>query len=152
MRTMLPVLVAGLALFQAAPPTLAQAAPYCAAGQTPHFQFGFQSLAALLGPTMGQPTECEHANASNGDTLQHTMVGLAFYRASTNTPTFTDGYNHWALTTGGPVRWTGDSIDPPPETLAAHAADVAFLNTMVPTTRLRPTCCSPPARPSGSSF
>jgi hypothetical protein len=34
--------------------------------------------------------------AAAADTLQQTTTGLAFSRASTNTPTFTDGANHWA--------------------------------------------------------
>jgi hypothetical protein len=45
--------------------------------------------------------------------LQETSTGLAFYRASTNTPTFTDGFQHWALTAFGLVNWTGAAIDPP---------------------------------------
>src|SRR5439155_9159296 len=40
-------------------------------------------------------------------------TGLAFWRKFTNTPTFSDGWNHWALTAGGVVTWTGSSIDPP---------------------------------------
>jgi len=85
----------------------AAVAPFCGPGQAPHYQFGFQALSDNLGAAMGQPTECEHANADNGDTLQHTTKGLAFYRYSTNTPTFTTGYEHFALTSIGPVRWTG---------------------------------------------
>ncbi|MCY3801632.1 MAG: YHYH domain-containing protein [Chloroflexi bacterium] len=89
------------------------AAPYCAPGQEPEFMFGFAFLRSLLGDVMGDPLECEHANPENGDTLQQTTTGLSFYRKSTNTPTFTDGWNHWAWTTHGLVTWTGDAIDPP---------------------------------------
>lgn len=91
----------------------AQTAPFCAPGQTPQFQAGFAALKARLGPTMGEPIECEHANSDNGDTLQETTTGLAFYRRATNTPTFTDGFRHWALTSAGLVYWEGSSIDPP---------------------------------------
>jgi hypothetical protein len=45
--------------------------------------------------------------------LQQTTTGLAFWRKATNTPTFTDGSRHWALTSGGLVAWTGPSVDPP---------------------------------------
>jgi hypothetical protein len=38
---------------------------------------------------------------------------LAFWRKSTNTPTFTNGSEHWALTSDGPMTWTGANIDPP---------------------------------------
>ena len=62
---------------------------------------------------MGDPLECEHGNPENGDTLQQTTNGLSFYRRSTNTPTFTNGWEHWALTVRGLLYWTGVEIDPP---------------------------------------
>lgn len=89
------------------------AAPYCAEGQDAEFVFGFAFMKSQLGDTMGDPIECEHANPANGDTLQQTTAGLAFYRKSTNTPTFTDGWNHWAWTVDGLVTWAGARIDPP---------------------------------------
>lgn len=61
---------------------------------------------------MGQPLECEHPDSVSGDTLQRTTTGLAFYRKSSNTPTFTDGTTHWALTPDGVQTWASDSIDP----------------------------------------
>ena len=94
-------------------PTAALAAPYCGDGETPEFRFGFAHLKSLLDDEMGVPIECEHANPENGDTLQQTSTGLSFYRKATNTPTFTDGWNHWAWTTDGLVYWSGSSIDPP---------------------------------------
>ena len=92
---------------------VSSAFPYCAPGQEPEFQFGFAFLKSQLGDLMGEPLECEHANPENGDTLQQTTTGLSFYRKSTNTPTFTDGWNHWAWTGQGLVYWTGSSVDPP---------------------------------------
>ena len=89
-------------------------ATYCPAGQSPRFTGGFAALQDQLGDTMGQPLECEHPDSASGDTLQRTTTGLAFYRKSSNTPTFTDGSTHWALTPDGAQTWTGDSIDPPP--------------------------------------
>ena len=89
------------------------AAPFCASGQDPEFLFGFAHLKSLLGDSMGEPVECEHANPQNEDALQQTTTGLAFYRNATNTPTFTDGWNHWAWTADGLDYWTGSSIDPP---------------------------------------
>jgi hypothetical protein len=100
-------------LGQPAPAALAQGAPYCAPGAAPTFVQGFAQLKARLGEVMGDPVECEHTNGSNGDVLQQTTTGLAFWRKSTNTATFTDGYRHWALTARGVVTWEGESIDPP---------------------------------------
>jgi hypothetical protein len=101
----------------AAPPApVAQAepaAPYCRAGEGPQFRFGFATLSDRLGGLMGNPTSCEYGDPSgSGDTLQNTDKGLSFYRKSTNTSTFTNGSQHWALTPAGIVAWTGDSIEP----------------------------------------
>jgi S1-C subfamily serine protease len=92
---------------------MAQTLPYCASGESPEFAFGFANLHKELGSTMGDPTECAHANTDNGDTIQHTTTGLSFYRKSTNIPTFTNGFEHWGLTGDGLVHWTGSAIDPP---------------------------------------
>lgn len=96
------------------PLAAAQAAGFCAPGQEPHFTGGFEALYSELKiAKMGSPVECEHPDGTSGDTLQQTDKGLAFYRLNTNTPTFTNGSEHWALTANGLVYWTGDSIDPP---------------------------------------
>lgn len=92
----------------------AQTAPFCGPGQRPEFVLGFAALKGQVGPVMGDAIECEHPDPlGTGDTEQHTTTGLAFFRKSTNTPTFTDGYSHWALTPQGLVTWTGSSVDPP---------------------------------------
>jgi hypothetical protein len=97
-------------------PAAVAADPYCLPGQKPAFAFGFAALQERLGPVMGSPTSCEYGDPNgSGDTLQNTTAGLAFYRKSTNTPTFTTGFDHWAQTAGGLVYWTGDSIDPAPD-------------------------------------
>src|SRR3990172_813181 len=70
-------------------------------------------MKSQLGHTMGEPVECEHTNPENGDALQQTSKGLAFYRKFTNTPTFTNGWEHWGWTRDGLVYWTGNSTDPP---------------------------------------
>jgi hypothetical protein len=93
---------------------LAQGTAHCQPGQTPQFVFGFADLKAQLGEAMGSAVSCEYADPNGtGDTLQDTSTGLAFWRKSTNVPTFTDGATHWALTDSGLVTWTGASIDPP---------------------------------------
>jgi hypothetical protein len=57
---------------------------------------------------------CEFADPTgSGDVHQQTTRGLAFWRKGTNTPTFTDGSNHWGKTPQGWVEWTGISVDPP---------------------------------------
>jgi hypothetical protein len=101
------------------PPPQPTGPAFCEAGKQPEFAFGFAQLKARLGDKMGTPIECEHTNADNGDSLLQTTTGLAFYRKATNTPTFTNGFEHWALTAQGLVYWTGDSIDPPPNATPA---------------------------------
>ncbi len=97
----------------------ATATPAAATCLSPAFAFGFNALKLALGPLMGDALECEHLDAASGDTLQRTSAGLGIYRVSSNTPIFTDGNTHWALTPDGLVTWTGDSIDPPPPDPAA---------------------------------
>jgi hypothetical protein len=100
----------------------------CVPGQTPTFVFGFADLKAQIGAAMGEPTTCEFADPNGtGDVHQRTTTGLAFWRKSTNTPTFTNGFDHWAHSPAGWVTWTGASIDPPnvyPEFVVAN-----FLNS-----------------------
>jgi hypothetical protein len=96
-------------------------AAFCQLGQMPSFDAGFAALKAQLGDTMGEPTECAHTDAATGDSLQQTSTGLSFYRKSTNTPTFTDGTTHWAITPEGVVSWIGNSVDPPDTELPAAA-------------------------------
>jgi hypothetical protein len=123
-RSMLSILILAATLLTTASAASAQGYPFCGAGKSPGFVFGFASLSAQLGSAMGVPIECEHPNNVNGDTLQKTSTGLAYWRKSTNTPTFTDGYRHWAITAAGLISWLGDSPDPPtlasvpPRTLA----------------------------------
>jgi hypothetical protein len=119
------VLALTILFAQPTPAALAQTAPYCSPGTSPRFTDGFAALKAGLGPIMGEPLECEHADASSGDILQQTTTGLAFWRKSTNTPTFTDGYRHWALTARGLVAWEGSSIDPPATARGAAPSDAS---------------------------
>src|SRR3954452_15542413 len=107
------LLALALLLGQPANAALAQAAPYCGQGASPRYNQGFAALKASLGDPMGDPIECEHTDGASGDVLQHTTTGLAFWRKSTNTPTFTDGYHKWALTSRGLVAWEATANDPP---------------------------------------
>jgi hypothetical protein len=100
----------------AAAPVVAAApsAPYCAPGDKPQYRFGFATLSQRLGDQMGAPTSCEYGDPrGSGDTLQNTEKGLSFYRQKTNTATFTNGNQHWAVASNGLLFWTGESIDPP---------------------------------------
>jgi hypothetical protein len=116
-----------------APPAAAQTVTGCAEDQAPSFVFGFADLQAWLGETMGAAVTCEYADPNGtGDTEQNTSTGLAFWRKSTNTPTFTDGSTHWALTAQGKVTWSGDSIDP--------SADAVFITWIAPA-RAKTTGC-----------
>lgn len=125
------LVAAGLLSFS----STAAAAAYCAPGQEPEFVLGFAFMKSQLGDTMGEPLECEHANPDNGDTLQQTSTGLSFYRKSTNTPTFTDGYRHWGWTAAGMVFWTGDSIDPPETTQSPPENALPPIPTATPGTQ-----------------
>lgn len=119
-----------------ASPAFAQAAPFCQPGQSPAFVLAFAAQGARLGDTMGQPLECEHANPENGDALQQTSTGLAFYRKAMNTPTFTNGFEHWGSTPGGLVHWTGESIDPPDAVRAPAPEPVAEPGVSDPVARV----------------
>jgi hypothetical protein len=92
----------------------------CGSGQTPTFALGFAGLKTHLGDVLGDPTTCEFADPNgSGDMLQQTTHGLAFWRKSSNMPTFTNGSDHWALTQAGWVTWTGASVDPPTAAVAS---------------------------------
>ena len=84
----------------------------CPDGASPTFDYGFAALKARLGDTMGTPLSCERAGPL-GDSLQQTTTGYARYDKVTNTPTFTRGSEHWALTVRGLVHWSGTALDPP---------------------------------------
>ena len=94
-------------------PTRRQAAGACTASR-PSFVGGMAALKASLGPSMGDPIECERSVDDQGDTQQNTTTGLAYYRSQMNMACFTTGWDHWGLRDGGVVYWTGDSVDPPP--------------------------------------
>ena len=87
--------------------------PYCAPGQSPSFSFGFQALSEALGPSMGQPTECAHADVASGDTYQQTTKGLAIYRRADNVPSFTSALGRWTLTADGVVEQDSGRSDTP---------------------------------------
>jgi hypothetical protein len=84
----------------------------CPLGQSPAFTTGFAALKDLLGERMGDATTCEHY-LPGGDSMQHTTNGMAWYRHATNTPTFMQNDEHWALTEQGLVQWKGMTLDPP---------------------------------------
>jgi hypothetical protein len=86
----------------------------CYVGQRPTFDYGFANLRAAIGDRMGDPASCERYGPE-GDALQQTTTGLARYRKTSNTPTFTSGSEHWAMTERGLVYWTGSALDPPPD-------------------------------------
>jgi len=116
-------------LLAPAPLASAQTADGCQPGESPHFTFGFASLKDQIGDAMGDPVTCEFPDPNGtGDVHQRTTTGLAFWRKSTNTPTFTDGFNHWGNTPGGWVTWTGASVDPPHANAYPDALVQGFLN------------------------
>jgi hypothetical protein len=125
------VLVAVLVLVPAQS-VAAQTAQGCQSGQTPQFTFGFADLKGQIGDAMGDPVTCEFADPKGtGDIQQRTTTGLAFWRKSTNTPTFTDGFDHWAQTPDGWVTWTGASVDPPTANAYPDSVVQGFLSGCV---------------------
>lgn len=119
-------LIALLAASLASPGSAAaQGTPHCPPGQAAQFLFGIGELRERLGPTMGAPIECEHVNPENGDTIQNTTTGLAYYRPEINTPMFTDGQTHWALSQNQVIMWRNGSVVPPRPT----AAESSYLET-----------------------
>jgi hypothetical protein len=92
---------------------LAQAAPFCPPGQVPQFGPGFDELKLRLGARMGDPLECEHTDPESGGTLQHTSSGLAYDRAGASEPSFTNGWEHYALMGDDVLLWRNEAIDPP---------------------------------------
>lgn len=95
-------------------------APFCAPGQAPEFLLGLADLKARVGDPMGEPVECEHIDPDNGDVLQRTTTGLAYYRQRLNMPAFTTGVETWALSPRGRglILWTGGGVEPPESTPA----------------------------------
>jgi hypothetical protein len=109
----------------------------CAPGRRPEFAYGFAALKDVIGERMGDPASCERYGPE-GDALQQTTMGLARYRKVSNTPTFTSGSEHWALTERGVVHWTGGGLDPP-----AAPAEPAMALAATPT----PAIAAAPASP-----
>jgi hypothetical protein len=137
------------ALFSAVTPTTAAADSIniCPPGKAPQFVFGFADLSSRLTDWMGAPTTCEFPDPKGtGDVHQRTQNGLAFWRKSTNTPTFTNGSEHWALGNRGLVYWTGSSIDPPASAIAATG------NTSGPAAKPQPPAPASSPRPLGPAF
>jgi hypothetical protein len=127
----IPIVLALVATLMLVPTplTYAQTAEGCQAGESPHFTFGFAMLKDQVGEAMGDPVTCEFSDPNGtGDVHQRTTTGLAFWRKSTNTPTFTDGFNHWGNTPQGWVTWTGASVDPPRANEYPAAVVQGFLN------------------------
>jgi len=69
----------------------------------PAFSFGFAVLSETLGTSMGEPTECAHAEVASGDTYQQTTKGMAIYRRAENAPAFVSVMRRWTLTAEGLV-------------------------------------------------
>ena len=131
-------------------PAATDARPHCGPGEVPQFRFGFATLKQTLGDVMGQPIECEHTDPATGDSLMTTTTGLSFYRRATNTPTFTDGHRHWAITVDGLVYWEGSSVDPP---VAAGAAAPPAASTTAPPAPVGPppSSAAPAAPPAATT-
>jgi peptidoglycan/xylan/chitin deacetylase (PgdA/CDA1 family) len=69
-------------------------------------------LHAAIGDAMGQPTGCETAIDSVGDTMQTTSSGMAWYQLGAGMAIFTDGYHRWALDRQGLTYWNSPGATP----------------------------------------
>jgi PH (Pleckstrin Homology) domain-containing protein len=92
---------------------LADPSPFCNGEAAPTLDQAFAGLATLLADRAGTPKECSHTEQASGDLQQATSGGLFYLRKSTNTPTFTDGADHWALRGTQSLHWTTSEADPP---------------------------------------
>lgn len=70
-------------------------APFAFAQSGPEFKLGFKALADQIPNIVGQPTENEHFNISNGNSEQHTTTGLMVWRKADNWTAFTNGNLTW---------------------------------------------------------
>jgi hypothetical protein len=96
---------------------------YCEPDQAPVFAFGFADLKAFVGDAMGDPTTCQYGDPDgSGDIFQQTTTGTAIWRAATSFTIFSIDDQHWALTSIGPVAWSGPDIDPSADLLASLQA------------------------------
>jgi hypothetical protein len=102
-----PLLALLLVLVSLSPSTWSRAEPSCEPGQQPTFHSDFATVKVELGAVMGEPIECERTDPRNGEVLQRTTTGLAYRPKDADTPIFTNGHDHWALTPTGLVHWTG---------------------------------------------
>jgi hypothetical protein len=67
----------------------------------PEFASGFAQLHEQIGTVMGDPIEDEHP-VEDADAVQRTTTGLAVYRHG-ETPSFTDGWRTYRLSTPVPL-------------------------------------------------
>jgi hypothetical protein len=134
--------------------TAPQAMPECEVGEWPAFNYGFAALSLDLGTDMGEPVECEHAITALGDTDQRTSTGLAHYDRASNTPSFHQADDNWALTARGLVFWSGQEAQAPSAAVAipspgsARLAGVARQNSTVAVTGVLGSGRKPTAAPA----
>jgi hypothetical protein len=110
--------------------TMPQTMPQCDVGRWPEFNYGFAALRLDLGTDMGDAVECEHTLTASGDTDQQTTTGVAHYDRATNTPSFHQGTDNWALTLQGLVFWSGNSPEIPSGTVAIPSPGSARMEAM----------------------
>lgn len=85
-----------------------------------HLESGFLDLSTYV--DMGAPLEWPHLDG-DGHTVQLTTNGLAYYLADENQPSFTDGWNRWAIDGDGRrVSWAGEDLVAPPAPVAEEPA------------------------------
>ncbi len=145
--------VAGLLAVPAPAPAHAQAQAdtHCPPGQSPQFSAGFAALSERLLDWMGTPITCELPDPrGTGDVHQQTTRGLAFWRKSTNVPTFTNGSEHWALGPRGFVYWQGSSVDPPADAVPGRLNPASAFGQPPPSDGPAPPVAD--ARPAGPAL
>src|ERR1700687_2769309 len=98
----------------------------------PRLALEFAELASRLGTRVGDATECQHADSPSADLQQSTTTGLLYLRRSTNTPTFTDGAEHWALRGGQVLNWSTAEVDPPQSSQPVPATPATTAPTAPP--------------------
>jgi hypothetical protein len=110
---LIPLLLAVLMGISAPFLARAEPSPFCSDETPPKVDQAFASLATVVGEGVGAPIECAHVEQATGDLQQATAGGLFYLRKSTNTATFTDGAEHWAVRGAQSLHWTTSEADPP---------------------------------------
>jgi peptidoglycan/xylan/chitin deacetylase (PgdA/CDA1 family) len=93
-------------------PPFARLSQVAYADCTVEFAPDLANLRMAVGDAMGQPIDCETSINSDGDTIQHTSTGTAWFINAQSDAIFTDGYHRWVLDNAGLLYWSSPDASP----------------------------------------